>query len=99
MQVLDLPARSFVDVVAGKFSPCIICPSNQLMSFYRSENGECLNLYAPPPGADPGNKKCSCTSGCILDGTRVGSGCGCASLGVGCSDACGCQGTCHNGHR
>ena len=67
--------------------------------FVRSENGECLSPYTPPPGADPGNKICSCYAGCIIDSGRIGGGCGCASLGVGCSGACACQGGCHNGHR
>ncbi|KZV60787.1 hypothetical protein PENSPDRAFT_759831 [Peniophora sp. CONT] len=64
----------------------------------RGAEGDCLNPYTPPPGADPGNKKCSCTGGCAMS-MYIGSSCGCASLGVGCSDACQCQGQCRNGHR
>ncbi|KAJ7506153.1 hypothetical protein B0H11DRAFT_1974897 [Mycena galericulata] len=65
----------------------------------RGEDGQCLSPYTPPRDADPGAKRCSCTSGCQVDVGRIGSSCGCASLSVGCSERCGCQGNCRNGLR
>ncbi|KAJ6562228.1 hypothetical protein B0H19DRAFT_94523 [Mycena capillaripes] len=63
----------------------------------RGEDGQCLSPYTPPRGADPGAKRCSCTRGCQVG--PIGSSCGCASLAIGCSELCGCQGNCRNGAR
>ncbi|KAK7018408.1 hypothetical protein R3P38DRAFT_2715684 [Favolaschia claudopus] len=64
----------------------------------RGEDGQCLSPYTPPQGADPGSKRCSCSSGCQV-GVYIGGSCGCASLAIGCSELCACQGNCRNGPR
>ena len=99
VQVAALPVRLRVDVEEGAHFGTII--RNGIWSLKtgnRGAEGDCMNPYTPPPGADPGNKKCSCTGGCAMS-MYIGSSCGCASLGVGCSDACQCRGQCSNGHR
>ncbi|KAJ7109572.1 hypothetical protein C8R43DRAFT_1043138 [Mycena crocata] len=63
----------------------------------RGEEGQCLSPYTPPAGANPGEKRCSCSRGCQVGSSL--SSCGCASLAIGCSEQCGCQGNCMNGPR
>ncbi|KAG2017330.1 hypothetical protein CC2G_006848 [Coprinopsis cinerea AmutBmut pab1-1] len=71
------------------------------------ETGECRSPYTPPRHIDPPpEKKCSCGPSygtinrrCRIDSNRFGSQCGCAVLGVGCSEECGCAGDCANGPR
>ncbi|PBL04582.1 hypothetical protein ARMGADRAFT_1057255 [Armillaria gallica] len=63
----------------------------------RADDSNCMSPYTPPPDADPGNTSCECVGGCFPYRTRSGRPCTCSSLAIGCTDTCGCRGSCHRG--